>query len=604
MKRTGCLIVVATVVVSVAASVFAASEVHGRLNSDGCTGRSVTPHGWGEEIIYLSPLISNVTGGGGTTLTNPAGWYSIAGGFNAGDYLLSTLGFDGVPAFSASRITLPGGSVVVDPVYLTTPAHYSVMYNQNYTEWASEPWLWGSSFYQTFVATSHHITRLATKLAGKSGDHYWMVLNFGVYATNGGVPSTWPLISPIRSYYFAGGVDPIIVTAWAPFRSNEMNLTVGQTYALRMWAAPGSQATSFALVTRPDVNNGYAAGQLYAGDTPRPDLDAYAYVSGGDPSTVTNYAPVSSYDLITIANWSTRFGQTFQATGSGLAGVEIVYTTGQPDTVSLPISFQLYDQPNGTPIGPVRRTAGVHGYYQGRASAAWADGEAPLVTGQMYYLEWTPPLSGCNTWYLNEDMPGQAYLNGVAQPTHDLMMAIAEYDTNMPAIGLSTNELSYQVRYGNPAFTDSFTVRNSSVGTLNYTITEDGSWLDISPTIGTSTGETDTITVTITPAGVDVGIHSATITVTDPAASNSAQTIAVSLTIEPYPGDMDGDHDVDLEDWGLFQACMTAPGIPQTAPACASARLDDDQDVDADDVLRFVSCLSGSGVQPALNCGS
>ena len=77
----------------------------------------------------------------------------------------------------------------------------------------------------------------------------------------------------------------------------------------------------------------------------------------------------------------------------------------------------------------------------------------------------------------------------------------------------------------------------------------------------------------------------------------------VALTITPHPGDMNRDSDVDLEDWGLFQVCLTASGEPQNAPACARAKLDEDSDVDSDDVEMFAACLSAPGIPATVGCG-
>lgn len=62
------------------------------------------------------------------------------------------------------------------------------------------------------------------------------------------------------------------------------------------------------------------------------------------------------------------------------------------------------------------------------------------------------------------------------------------------------------------------------------------------------------------------------------------------------PGDMDRDGDVDQEDFGAFQLCLSGPYSPQSDPACVLARLDTDNDVDKDDAAVFVQCLQGAGV--------
>jgi hypothetical protein len=67
-------------------------------------------------------------------------------------------------------------------------------------------------------------------------------------------------------------------------------------------------------------------------------------------------------------------------------------------------------------------------------------------------------------------------------------------------------------------------------------------------------------------------------------------------------GDFDDDHDVDLEDFGVFQACFSGDGHAQTKTACAGARLDNDNDVDAADLDLFQECFSGPGIPPPATC--
>jgi murein tripeptide amidase MpaA len=69
------------------------------------------------------------------------------------------------------------------------------------------------------------------------------------------------------------------------------------------------------------------------------------------------------------------------------------------------------------------------------------------------------------------------------------------------------------------------------------------------------------------------------------------------------PGDMDGDFDVDQEDFGGLQACLTGEGVAQTDAPCARARLDGDTDVDADDEVIFEECMTGPGGIGDPDCG-
>lgn len=67
---------------------------------------------------------------------------------------------------------------------------------------------------------------------------------------------------------------------------------------------------------------------------------------------------------------------------------------------------------------------------------------------------------------------------------------------------------------------------------------------------------------------------------------------------KPAIPDFDYDKDVDQEDFGRFQECLSGAGNMQGRTECALARLDEDEDVDQQDMVVFLACLSGAG-QPA-----
>jgi hypothetical protein len=70
----------------------------------------------------------------------------------------------------------------------------------------------------------------------------------------------------------------------------------------------------------------------------------------------------------------------------------------------------------------------------------------------------------------------------------------------------------------------------------------------------------------------------------------------------PFFGDLDDDGDVDQEDFGLFQVCMSGSGAAQTLAACAGAKLDADTDVDQDDTALFLDCFTGPDVPAVADC--
>ncbi len=76
-----------------------------------------------------------------------------------------------------------------------------------------------------------------------------------------------------------------------------------------------------------------------------------------------------------------------------------------------------------------------------------------------------------------------------------------------------------------------------------------------------------------------------------------------TITVTPHqPADLDTDGDVDLTDYGEFQACYSGSLIPQPDPGCEGADLDNDGDVDPDDLNLFLGCLSGADVPADPNC--
>ena len=84
----------------------------------------------------------------------------------------------------------------------------------------------------------------------------------------------------------------------------------------------------------------------------------------------------------------------------------------------------------------------------------------------------------------------------------------------------------------------------------------------------------------------------------------------VELTFNPLgcfdPSmDFDGDCDVDQEDFGLFQLCLTGSDDPEglfNPLYCHCMDADDDNDVDQDDFGVFQACASGPGVTADTSC--
>ncbi len=68
------------------------------------------------------------------------------------------------------------------------------------------------------------------------------------------------------------------------------------------------------------------------------------------------------------------------------------------------------------------------------------------------------------------------------------------------------------------------------------------------------------------------------------------------------PADFDEDGDVDMEDFGHLQVCLTGTSIPQHESDCQDARLDEDLDVDQEDMAIFLGCLTGANIPADPGC--
>lgn len=101
-----------------------------------------------------------------------------------------------------------------------------------------------------------------------------------------------------------------------------------------------------------------------------------------------------------------------------------------------------------------------------------------------------------------------------------------------PIISVSPTSLAFSGEEGgtNPS-PQYIKIKNSGEGTLNYTISDDAAWMNVSPSSGTSTGQEVTHSVSVDIGGLGEGTYSGTLSITDANAGNSPQIVAVTLTI-------------------------------------------------------------------------
>jgi hypothetical protein len=134
---------------------------------------------------------------------------------------------------------------------------------------------------------------------------------------------------------------------------------------------------------------------------------------------------------------------------------------------------------------------------------------------------------------------------------------------SMPHIHIDHTRLNFGSTAADTTGNQTFLISNSGGGTLNWTLTDDASWLDYSPASGTGPGE---VSVSVNPAGLTTGTYTGTITITDPDAFNSPQTVTVTLKVY-QPGQ-------DSPPFGTFETPAHGSSVRSSIPVTGWA-LDD-----------------------------
>jgi len=165
-----------------------------------------------------------------------------------------------------------------------------------------------------------------------------------------------------------------------------------------------------------------------------------------------------------------------------------------------------------------------------------------------------------NTYHYRAVADCTAYGGGTAQGTDkQVVIYLASggqqpFTTSSPSptIAFSPTSFSFIATQGgsNPS-SQTLEVWNSGGGTLNWSVSDNATWLTLSPTSGVSTGEHDSVALSVNISGMTADTYTATITISASGATNTPQTLTVNLTIQPgctradppvqlYPDSYDG----------------------------------------------------------------
>ncbi|MBN2092957.1 hypothetical protein JW964_25265, partial [candidate division KSB1 bacterium] len=107
--------------------------------------------------------------------------------------------------------------------------------------------------------------------------------------------------------------------------------------------------------------------------------------------------------------------------------------------------------------------------------------------------------------------------------------------TQNPTISFNPASINITCKQDGFLFPTPLDIWNSGGGILSYTLNTNVSWLSFRLTSETLSGDHSDNSVFYNPEGLSVGTHNATITISAPGATNTPQTIPVTLIITPKP---------------------------------------------------------------------
>ncbi len=200
----------------------------------------------------------------------------------------------------------------------------------------------------------------------------------------------------------------------------------------------------------------------------------------------------------------------------------------------------------------VPRTDGTYYTVESRHFVGY-DGNLPAEAVIMHHVRFDP-LKGINRDFVvdpddngNPDDDGARWLPGetFSDPANGITVTIDSETADAFVVTISVAEpghivfdpatLDFAVDQGSDPAPQPFAVQNTGTGELEWTASDDATWLDLDASSGITApaGSTD-ITVSVSSAGLAPGTYGATITVSGNA-DNTPQTLAVSLEVTAAP---------------------------------------------------------------------
>jgi len=237
---------------------------------------------------------------------------------------------------------------------------------------------------------------------------------------------------------------------------------------------------------------------------------------------------------------------TFSPSSTGTKNATLTITSDDPDTLTLNVSL--------SGIGVQQCFSNLNcnsGYYCKKPEGSCYSTGFCSVRPDSCTFEYLP-VCGCN---------GLTYSNECVAAQSGVSVAYQGECVVPPTIGYSPTTFSFTATQGgsNPP-SQNLSITNTGGGTLNWSVSDDATWLNLSPLSGSDSG---TVTLSVDIAGLTVGTYNGTITITAAGSTNTPVNIPVTLTVNAPPAAtltllVPNGGDV-LPSGGIYAICWQAP---------------------------------------------
>jgi hypothetical protein len=259
-----------------------------------------------------------------------------------------------------------------------------------------------------------------------------------------------------------------------------------------------------------------------------------APASGTNAGTVTVTPAIAS---LTAGTYTTDVTITAPGAGGSPKTIPVTLTVDPPPPVlsvsptSLAFSGTVAGASPAAKSIDVSNTGGGTMSWTATESASWLS-VSPGSGTNTGTITVTPSITGLTAGTYTTDVTVTA-TGATGSPKTIPVTFTVDPGATPPSLSVSPSSLAFSSVQGaaSPA-AKTLAVSNGGGGTLTWTVSDDASWLGVSPSGGTNNGS---VTVTPTTTGLDAGTYTATVTVSAAGVAGSPKAIAVTLTIDPPP---------------------------------------------------------------------